>query len=526
MTSNEISILFVEDDAIIRSEISDFLNSKMFKNVYIAENGRDGFLMYQQHKPDIVLTDLTMPIMDGLDMSRVIRLTDENVPILLITSNFEKEITEAAVDIGIDGYLFKPLTLMRVEKILNKYIERILLQRKFKNKQILLEQYKNIIDISASITKTDLNGIITYVNNQFCKTSGYTKNELIGENHNIVRYPKNSKKLYKKIWDTISNKKIWHGILHNKKKDSTPYYEDTVIAPILNEDDMIQEFISVKQDITEIYTKKEQLKKRVQEEVEKNLKLHKEREKERLLEEKFLVIGKMAAGITHEINTPLTYIKGNLELMIQDINNLDDDIKQKSYLLEDSIVILEGANRIASIVESMREMASQAREIPQDSNVYASLISALVLSYNKGANITIQNEPFKIGMSKEAHSFIAPIQKQRIEQVFIIIVNNAIDALKLNKNFEERVFDITLSDENEHIIVSFQDNGGGINEEILPKIFDPFQSTKVEGGIGIGLSVAKRIMEEHGGKIIASNRGEGALFEVYIPKKLKLQINE
>lgn len=261
MASNEISILFVEDDAIIRSEISDFLHSKMFKNVYIAENGKNGFLMYHQYKPDIVLTDLTMPIMDGLDMSRVIRLIDENVPILLITSNFEKEITEAAVDIGIDGYLFKPLTLKRVEKILDKYIERILLGRKFKNKHNLLEQYKNIIDMSASITKTDLNGIITYVNNQFCKTSGYTKNELIGENHNIVRHPKNSKKLYKKIWDTISNKKIWHGILQNKKKDSTPYYEDTVIAPILDEDNMIQEFISVKQDITEIYTKKEQLKK-------------------------------------------------------------------------------------------------------------------------------------------------------------------------------------------------------------------------------------------------------------------------
>jgi C4-dicarboxylate-specific signal transduction histidine kinase len=171
-------------------------------------------------------------------------------------------------------------------------------------------------------------------------------------------------------------------------------------------------------------------------------------------------------------------------------------------------------------------MASQARGMPQDSNVYASLITALILSYNKASLITVQNEPFMISMNKEAYSFIAPIQKQRIEQVFIIIVNNAIDALKVNKKFEERIFEITLKDEDEHIVVSFQDNGGGINEDILPKIFDPFQSTKVEGGIGIGLNVAKRIMEDHNGKIIASNYGEGALFEVYIPKKLKLQINE
>jgi C4-dicarboxylate-specific signal transduction histidine kinase len=129
-------------------------------------------------------------------------------------------------------------------------------------------------------------------------------------------------------------------------------------------------------------------------------------------------------------------------------------------------------------------------------------------------------------MNKEAYSFIAPIQKQRMEQVFIIIINNALDALKLNKSFDERRFDITLKDENEHIVVSFQDNGGGITQEMLPKIFDAFQSGKVEGGIGIGLNVAKRIMEDHGGKIIASNHADGALFEVHIPKKLKLQINE
>jgi two-component system sporulation sensor kinase A len=526
MSSNEISILFVEDDEVVRSEISEFLQSNIFKNVYVAKNGQEGLLKYKEHMPDIILTDLTMPIMSGLEMSKEIKLINEGTPILLITSHFEKEITEAAVDIGIDAYLFKPLVLERLKKILTKYIERILLQREFKNEHKLLEQYKSIIDVSASVTKTDTNGVITYVNDSFCKMSGYTKKELINKSHNIVKHPDNTPDIYTKMWETIADKKIWRSRLKNRKKNGDAYYESTVIAPILGEDDTIMEYISVKQDITEMYNQKEILKNQVKQEVEKNLKLHKEREKERLLEEKFLIIGKMAAGITHEINTPLTYIKGNLELMLQDISDLDDSIKQKSYLQEDSKTILDGVNRISSIVESMREMASQARAMPQNSNVYASLITALVLSYNKGANITVQDAPFKITMDREAYSFIAPIQKQRIEQVFIIIVNNAIDALKVNKKFDERIFEITLRDEDDHIVVSFQDNGGGINEEILPKIFDPFQSTKVEGGIGIGLNVAKRIIEDHAGKIVASNHAEGALFEVYIPKKLKLQINE
>lgn len=524
MVSNEISILFVEDDEYIRSQIADFLSSHMsFKTVFVANNGEEGFLKYIKYEPEMVLTDLTMPVMNGLDMSRAIRALNESVPILLITSHFEKEIIEATIDIGIDGYLFKPLKLEKVEKILAKYIERILLQREFKNKQKLLEQYKNIIDISAAIAKTDTNGVITYVNDIFCDMSGYTKDELLGNTHKILKHPDNTKQIYKDMWATITDKKIWRSNIKNRRKNGETYYESSVIAPILDGNDEIHEYISLKQDITELYAKKEVLKKRVNEEAKKNIKLQQEREKERLLEERFSIIGKMAAGITHEINTPLTYIKGNLELMMHDIKDLDDDIKQKNYLQEDSKVILEGVNRISSIVESMREMASQAKGMPEESNVYSSLITALILSYTKASFISVQNNPFKISMNKNQYSFIAPIQKQRIEQVFIIIINNALDALKLNQAYETRELKISLRDENEHIVVSFEDNGGGIDEEIMPHIFDPFQSTKVEGGIGIGLNVAKRIMHDHGGEILARNYENGAIFEVYIPKKSKLQ---
>lgn len=526
MSRADISILFVEDNGTIRTMISEFLHLKQFKSIYVAKDGKEGLSKYKIHKPDIVLTDLTMPIMNGLEMSKKIKKIDEKTPILLITSHFEKEITEAAVDIGIDAYLFKPLSLERLEKILQKYIERILLQREFSAEHKLLEQYKNIMDASASITKTDVNGVITYVNDQYCKMSGYTKKELIGSKHSIVKHPSNNSDIYKMMWDTLIDKKIWRSKLKNLKKDGSDYYENTVIAPILDEEDNIQEYISLKQDITEIYTQKEVLRIKVNEEVKKNLKLHQDREKEKLLEEKFFVIGKMAAGITHEINTPLTYIKGNLELMTDDIKSLDDSIKQKKYLQEDMETVLEGVNRIASIVESMREMASQAREMPIESNLYASIITALILSYNKGSLITIQGEPFRIGMDKNQHTFLAPIQKQRIEQVFIIIINNAMDALKANRIFEERKFEIKLRDEDGFLVVEFKDNGGGIKEDILPNIFDPFHTSKAEGGIGIGLNVAKRIIEDHGGKILASNRCDGALFEVYIPKKSKISFDD
>jgi PAS domain S-box-containing protein len=524
MNLKAISILFVEDNEKIRDEISVCLKKLPFKNIYIAENGKDGLEQFSKYKPDLVLTDLTMPIMNGLEMSKKIKSMSEETPILLITSLFEKEITEAAVDIGIDGYLFKPISLIRLEMILEKYINRILLQKKFKNEHKLLEEYKGAIDVSASVTKTDTKGIITYVNDSFCKLSGYSQAELIGHKHSMVRHPETPKSIYLDMWKMITNKKVWQGRIKNLKKNGETYYEYSVIVPIVNEENEIEEYIALRQDITDLFYQEEYLKKRIKEEVKKNLDLHKKREEENLLEAKFSTIGRMSASITHEINTPLTYVKGNLEMMIKDIVSLDDNIKQKDYLIEDANTVLEGVNRIAGIVESMREVASQTNEVPMYHNLYSSLITALTLSYNKAKHISqirIQNQTFKLGIDKKKFNYSTVVKIQRIEQVFVIIINNALDALLHVEDFNERLLEITIENEYDFIVIRFQDNGGGINENILPKIFEPFQSDKKGGGMGIGLNVAKRIVENHGGKIIPMNHENGALFEVYLPKKTK-----
>ncbi|WP_304544863.1 hybrid sensor histidine kinase/response regulator [Sulfurimonas microaerophilic] len=514
MSLEEVSILLVEDEDSSREMLKHFLEQLEFAKIYTAKDGKEGYECFLNYQPDLILTDLSMPIMDGLVMSEKIKSITSHVPILLITTRFEKEITERAVDIGIEGYLFKPISFDRLEKLLYKYAHRVLLERNLTHKMKLLNEYKRAIDVSSAVTKTDTNGTITYVNDAFCKMLGYSREELIGHKHNLVKHADTPPGTYEDLWKTITQKKVWKGRIKNRKKNGKTSYEYSIIVPILNEDNEIVEFIALRQDITDLFYQEEYLKRRIQEEVDKNL-----------LETKFSTIGRMAAGITHEINTPLTYIKGNIELMLQDIQSMDDTVKQKDYLLEDSKTLLDGVHRIASIVESMREMASQKQEVPQPTNVYASLITALTLAYNKAKQISeirIQNEIFKIGMDKEKFKYIADVQQQRIEQVLVIIINNALDALKRIDDFSQRLLEITVEREDEFIVVRIQDNGGGIDEKILPNIFDPFESNKEEGGMGIGLNVAKRIIDDHNGKIIPSNHENGALFEVYLPIKGEL----
>ena len=79
-----------------------------------------------------------------------------------------------------------------------------------------LKQYQNAIDESNIVSKTDINGVITFANDEFCKISGYSRKELIGSSHNIVRHPDVSKSVFKKLWDTILAKKVYKGIIKNK----------------------------------------------------------------------------------------------------------------------------------------------------------------------------------------------------------------------------------------------------------------------------------------------------------------------
>jgi len=126
---------------------------------------------------------------------------------------------------------------------------------KEKNKKLeeelnYLRQYKEALDRTTIISKTDLEGNITDVNKMFEKISGYTKDELMGKPHNIVRHPKMPKLIFKKMWDTIKRGKIFKGVIRNKKKDGGDYYVVANIIPIKNEDGEITEYIAIRQDVT------------------------------------------------------------------------------------------------------------------------------------------------------------------------------------------------------------------------------------------------------------------------------------
>ncbi|AXX92878.1 hypothetical protein CPU12_03880 [Malaciobacter molluscorum LMG 25693] len=128
-----------------------------------------------------------------------------------------------------------------------------------KQKIHLIKEFEKAIDVSTSFTRTDTKGVITYVNDKFCQVSGYKKEELLGNTFKCVRHEDFPSLFYEQMWNDLKNKKIWRGIIKNKDKNKNNYFMDTTIIPIVDIDDNIIEYISIKHDISEIVTLNEEI---------------------------------------------------------------------------------------------------------------------------------------------------------------------------------------------------------------------------------------------------------------------------
>ncbi|MCH9813383.1 MAG: PAS domain-containing protein [Epsilonproteobacteria bacterium] len=391
------------------------------------------------------------------------------------------------------------------------------------------DEKRNVVLNSADtvILTTNEAGIITSCNRYALTLFGYKEKELL--QHSFFKLianqdRKKAKAHFLQTQTSINSLKI--ELLSMNQNEKLIHVEYT-IKHLESEKGFIVVANSLEDKITiEAQNKvlkeiNKNLYKRVNIEVEKNIKQHQKHQQQMIENVKFTTIGKLSAGITHEINTPLTYIKGNFEMLNEDIDELPND-KHKESLKQSCHSIKDGIDRITTIIDTMHEMAQKPKQNDEKVNLYNSLITALTMTYNRTkhiCDITLQGENFYLGMPKRENVYCTMGNKQRLEQVFVIIINNALDELVKHETFSKRQLSITLQIKQSDIIIQFKDNAGGIDPAILPHIFDPFQSTKESSGMGIGLNIAQKIISDHTGEINAYNKGEGAVFELHLKTK-------
>ncbi len=250
--SKNITVLYVEDDPIAREHTADFLTT-IFDNIIIAIDGEDGFNKFQENEIDLVITDIMMPKISGIEMLEKIKNIDKNCYTIILSQHNEADMLLQSIKLNVDGYILKPIEFECLLDRIEKVIEKFRFEYESKCNQYYLDQYLDLIEKTNVISKTDIKGVITYVSNSFTKISGYKKEELIGNKHNILKHHENDNDIYKDLWNTIKNKKeTWEGLVKNKNKEGKAYYIKTLIKPIKNIKGEIVEYISVRDNLNTI----------------------------------------------------------------------------------------------------------------------------------------------------------------------------------------------------------------------------------------------------------------------------------
>jgi len=250
--TKDLTLLYVEDNKIAR-ESSALVFKEFFKNIIVAVDGEDGFNKFQENSVDVIISDINMPKMDGVLMFDKIRQIDKKVHLILLTAHNEIEYYERSMTLNIDGYLHKPISIAPLLTILDKISLQFKLKDQLARNNKMLEQYQYVMDQNLIVSKTDLRGHITYINERFLDTYGYSKDEILGNSHSFLKSDKNPSNIYSDIWDTISVKKqAWTGLIGNKTKKGDISYSKTTISPILDIDDNPIEYIAIRQDVTDL----------------------------------------------------------------------------------------------------------------------------------------------------------------------------------------------------------------------------------------------------------------------------------
>ncbi len=350
----------------------------------------------------------------------------------------------------------------------------------------LLEEYKNAIDESSIVSKTDENGTITYVNDRFIDICGYSREELIGRKHNIVRHPDTPTEFFSELWGTIRAQNIYRGTMKNLKKNGDAYYMDLTILPIHDPVREITEYIGIGYEVTRLVEARE------------------EAELAGQAKEYFL------SSMSHEIRTPLNAILGFVSLLKD-----EDHIPKHQHYLD--IIYSSGENLLSIINDILDFSKLRSGEFMIEHkpfNIHEELSHVLEL-FAPSANekqITI----FSFVDPEIPYELVA--DGLRMKQIVSNLLSNAIKFTP-----PEGCIDVLVQIEEGALRVLVQDDGIGIAEEDRERIFDAFsqgqnRETRISGGTGLGLAICKKLAEHMGGAIeLESEPGRGSSFTLVLP---------
>ena len=342
-----------------------------------------------------------------------------------------------------------------------------------------LADLKRALDHAAIVATTDVTGRITYVNDKFCEISGYSREELIGQDHRIINSGLHPPEFIRDLWVTIANGRVWHGEIRNKAKGGGYYWVDTTIVPFLDERGKPYQYIAIRADITARKMAEQQLAQQAA----------------------LARLGQMAAVVAHEVKNPLAGIKGAIQVLMSRRADAND---------AESAVMRDIVARIDSLNDLIQDLMTFARPRPPrlaDVNLRHVIDEAIVMLRRDPVGAALD-----IDIDGEAGDLTA--DADLIRGTVLNLLLNAAQAMN-----GQGCVHIRTAMRDGLWLLEVTDEGPGIPVEIRDQVLEPFFTTKARGG-GLGLPIARRVAELHGGTLtLAFPIGGGTAVTIPAPTK-------
>jgi PAS domain S-box-containing protein len=322
-----------------------------------------------------------------------------------------------------------------------------------------LADLKRALDHAAIVATTDVAGKITYVNDKFCEISGYSRDELIGQDHRIINSGLHAKEFIRDLWVTIANGRVWHGEIRNKARDGHFYWVDTTIVPFLDERGKPYQYIAIRAYITARKAAEQQL----------------------VQQASLARLGQMAAVVAHEVKNPLAGIKGAMQVLMSRRPPGD----METTVMRDIVA------RIDALTELIHDLMMFARPRPPKLsrvNLRHLIDEAIVMLRRDPAAAAIEIEVEGEGGEVTADADL-------VRAMVLNLLLNSAQAMGGQGRIRVAA---ALRDGTWRLEVT--DTGPGIPPDIREQVLEPFFTMKARGG-GLGLPIGRRVAELHGGTL-------------------------
>ena len=402
-------------------------------------------------------------------------------------------------------FLISYITALKVSR---EHDLKDLVKDKMKDLRDANKKYESLLEMfdkNVIASKTDLKGKITYVTEAFCKISGYTKEELLGRNHNIVRHEDMPKELYARLWKTIKNGEIFKADIKNKKKNGEYYWVNVQIEPEMDKNKNIIAYSATREDIT---AKKqiEEFNKMLANKIEVAVEDISKKDKLLLQQSKLAAMGEMIGAIAHQWRQPLNTLAIKIQFLEDDF---EDGLINEEYLEEYSNENMKLINFMSKTIDDFRNFFT----IDKDQIKFS--IKSRILETTNMLKAQFENANIKLNIKGD--DFYTIGYANEFQQVILNIVNNAKDVF-IEKEFENGNIDITIETKENKGFIKIKDNAGGIPKDILNRVFEPYFTTKEQSkGTGLGLYMSKMIIEDNmDGTLNVKNIVDGVEFIIEI----------